>query len=90
MMEMKQREKGKDDLSSAKYCLSSRKGSSQKSLMLVTILHETSVKKILHQENIEYGLQCVGIHLVSLQARCLVHICLLCSFGRRDVGTSAK
>lgn len=62
----------------------------KKSLMLVTIFHETSVKKILHQENIEYGLQCVGIHLVSLQVRCLVHICHLCSFGRRDAGTSGK
>lgn len=90
MMEMKQREKGKDDLSSVKYCLSSRKGSSQKSLMLVTIFHETSMKKILHQENIEYGLHRVGIHLVSLQVRCLVHICHVCSFGRRDAGTSGK
>lgn len=62
----------------------------KKSLMLAAIFHETSPKNILHQENIEYGPHCVGIHLMSLQVRCLAHICHLCSFGRSDIGTSGK
>lgn len=58
--------------------------------MLVTMFCETSMKRIQHQEKIEYGLHCVGIHLISLQVRCLVHICHLCSFGRSAIGTSGK
>lgn len=74
-------------LNSVEFCCSSRKDSSQKSPELVTILHEASLNKILFQENIEYGLHCIGIHLISLQVRCLVHICHLHSFGRRDSHT---
>ena len=86
----KWREKGKDHLSSVKHSLSSRKGSSQNSLMLVTSFCETSVKKILHQENTECGLHCFGIHLISLQVGCLFHTFHLCSSGRSDTGTSGK
>lgn len=61
-METKWRVKGKDHLYSVKQCCSSRNSSSQKSSESVTMFHETSLNKILLQENI--NMDCIVLELI--------------------------